>query len=449
MTPLALALAALFVASGCALGAPRAEYNALSDELEQAAPATPPDQHHESDNPFAGQATLSRDALVRRVLERNPSIEAARQAWRETLAKYPQMTALDDPRASYRVAPMSIGSDMVDPMQEFMLEQMLPFPGKRGLMGEIAVAEAAMKREDFAAVRLSLANMAAMLHADYYATERALDINKEHQELVADLAVSAEAQYVVGHGSQQDPLQAEVELAMLEEQRVMLTARRDTIVARINTLLHTTPNAPLPPAPGKLALPVDDAPMPESLESALPELAMLKAEEKAAESAEKLARREYFPDIGVSGAYSTMQPMEESRYMVGVSVNVPIQLGRRGGALDEARARGQKSRRLLDHMKQEAIGEIETARIGFEEARRVAELYETKIIPAARDRQIAARAGYETGRNDFMATIEAERSLRTLELRRHEAIANAWRMAAELERALGRVPGENTEGALP
>ena len=49
------------------------------------------------DDVFVGDKTLERQALVRAVLARNPTVESARHGWRATLAAYPQVSALDDP----------------------------------------------------------------------------------------------------------------------------------------------------------------------------------------------------------------------------------------------------------------------------------------------------------------------------------------------------------------
>lgn len=84
------------VLAGCAPGAPR--YHEAQDALAQSSP--PAAEAFEAETPFPGAAVLDRRALVEEVLRRNPSLESMRQAWRAALARYPQETALDDPRSS-------------------------------------------------------------------------------------------------------------------------------------------------------------------------------------------------------------------------------------------------------------------------------------------------------------------------------------------------------------
>jgi outer membrane protein TolC len=75
------------------------------------------------------------------------------------------------------------------------------------------------------------------------------------------------------------------------------------------------------------------------------------------------------------------------------------------------------------------------------EARHLVVIVEDRRLPAARDRVAAARAGFESGRDDFLALVEAERSLRDAELALEEARADVSRRFAELEAAVGRIPG--------
>ena len=75
------------------------------------------------------------------------------------------------------------------------------------------------------------------------------------------------------------------------------------------------------------------------------------------------------------------------------------------------------------------------------EARHVVRLFRDRLLPAARDQVDAARSGFETGRNSFLALIDAERNLRNVELGYEETLADLGRRRAELDRALGRIPG--------
>jgi outer membrane protein TolC len=76
-------------------------------------------------------------------------------------------------------------------------------------------------------------------------------------------------------------------------------------------------------------------------------------------------------------------------------------------------------------------------------------LFEERLVPVARDQVDAARAGFIASRNDFVAVISAEKNLRSVELDYQMARATFDRRRAELDRALGRMPGLDEKGGAP
>ena len=91
---------------------------------------------------------LDRAKVVAAVLARNPDLDVARATWRAAVAAYPSAIALDDPMASYAIAPFSIGSD-VPFGQRIEVSQRLPWPGKRELRGDAAIADAEAMQADY------------------------------------------------------------------------------------------------------------------------------------------------------------------------------------------------------------------------------------------------------------------------------------------------------------
>ena len=436
--------------SGCAHGQ-RGEYHTQKSALDAAAPRSGTDgEQLEGQSPFPSGTALERAAVVRAVLARNPNLEAARQAWRATLAEHPQARSLEDTMASYSLAPLSIRSDVVRFGQVVRLEQRFPTPGKFRFAGEVALAEAEAMRGGYEAVRLTLALMASSLFDEYHRVTRVLTLNDEHRELIEDIKGSALVQYESGRASQQDVLQAEVELAHIIHQRVMLESERRVIMAQLNGLLHQRPELELPAPTRRTATPSIEVPQTEQLQrDALdkrPELHAARSQRQAADSGVDLAKRNYAPAIGLMGEYNSMWAEMDHRWMTGVSLNLPLQIRSRKGAVDEAQARAQQAAAELSVKRDEVRVEVDQARQRVLEAAHVVQLYETRLIPAARAQIDAAGFGYDTGRDSFQALIDAERSLRTLEVEYEEAMASFGQRAAELDRARGILPGLGHQG---
>ena len=387
---------------------------------------------------------LERDVVIRAVVERNPTIESARQAWKATREREPQLSSLDDPSVSYRVAPLSIFAGDVRYGQSIGFAQRLPYPGKLRLRGEIARAEAEAARHDYEAVRLQLATMASLLFDDYYFVARALEINVEHIHLLEDFQRIATARYVSGLAAQQDPLQAEVEVAHVLHRDVVLRTSQRTIVAQLNALLHRAPDASLPPPPSELGAPdttvrADQAPVER------PELEARLAEIGAREAEVRLREKDFYPDFEATTSFNSMWGDWEYRWMVGISINLPIRRDRLRAASAEAAAALKQAESARTALEDTIRAEVYVARERLLEAEHIVELYRSRLLPASGDQIRAARVGFETGQNSFLALIEAERNQRSVQLGYEAALTNGYRRRAELDRALGRIPALSIE----
>lgn len=395
------------------------------------------------DDPLSGLEVLDRDNLLAAVLDRNPSLAAAREALRAAEARAPQARALMDPTVSAGVAPLSAGTPSgVDLGYEIRVEQMLPYPEKRRLRAAAADFEAAAAGQDLERMRQELAWRASSLLAEWFRVHRALEVNAEHTLLVSDFQEVATARYSAGLAAAQDPLQAETELAELLHDRILLASERETAAAEINALLHRSPRATLPPPPAVLAEPALLLASGEELEAQAlanrPELRALAAQVNTRASSAALARLERRPDFGVMASYSSMWSDSEHRLMVGGTLNLPVRKGRIQAAILEAEARIQTARLELAAAEDEARREVAVAAVRWRESHHLLEILRSRLLPAARDRVEAAAAGFSTGQNDFAALIEAARGLRTTELKVSTTLADLHARQADLHRALGQ-----------
>lgn len=396
-------------------------------------------------DPLSELDRLDRATLVRAVLERSPTIEAARQAWQAALEREPQVTSLDDPRLSYGVAPLSIGSGEARFGQVVRFSQPLPYPGKLRLRGEVARAEAEAARLNYEGVRLQLATLASLFFDDYYYVHRALEINDEHLELLGDFQRIATVQYSAGTAAQQDPIQAEVELAQLLHREVVLSTSRETVAAQINALLHRRPGAELPPPPDLLepldADELDPVALQEQALAARPELRSREAVIEAREANLRLQRLEFYPDFAATTSFNSMWGESDFRWTIGIGIRLPIRRDRiRAGVAEaQARLRSAQSERL--ELEDTIRAQVQIAYDRLQEAEHVVELFRSRLLPAAGDQVRAALAGFETARNSFLALIEAERNQRTVTLGYQQSLSDYYRRRAELDRALGRIPG--------
>jgi outer membrane protein TolC len=404
----------------------------------QAAPA-PPGRAEASGPRFEGPV-LERAAFVRAVLARNPTLEAAREAVRAALARVQQAGAFADPMLELGVAPLSIASREAPFGFEAALSQRLPWFGKRALERSASALEAEGAKLDYEAQRRELALTAVTLYEQSFVAARALEINAAHVQLMGALRDAALAQFSSGRGSAQDALQAEAELAHMEHDAVILGTERDVTLAQMNELLHRAPELPLPPPPPELA-PLEADSARAARAPARPEIAAVERRAKAQQARAQRAERERYPDLTLSASYSSMWDTPAHRWMLGVSLDLPVQIGVRAGAAEEARAMEAQLEQEAERLRDAARTQAFVARKRLAESEHVLRLYETRLLPIAKQRIEAARAGFVTSQIPFLVVIDAERALRALELEYQKARAEQALRSAELDRALGDVPG--------
>jgi outer membrane protein TolC len=406
--------------------------------------AAPPSANVEADDPFLAASELSLDALLAAVEQRNPSLASMVAAWQAAAQRYPQAVALDDPMLQFMLAPASLGANEVEPAYAIQVSQKLSWYGKRAARGAAAGAEANAAYFDSEDGRVRLREATRFAFFDYYLVQRDLELNGDDSRVMRELRETALTKYQSNQVTQQDVLQADVELADLDRRRIGLDRMQRVAVARINTLLRRRPNALLPAAPRRLAAP-GAVPQVEQLEQLAladrPDLAALRARVEAEQAAVTLACKQSYPDVEVFGRYDTFwQPastMGDLRGQIGVSVNLPVYRGKLNAAVNEAMFRLNQRRAEYEQRVLDIQYEVHSAYERVDESRKTVQLYADRIIPAAEQNVAVARANYDVGKITFLGLAQAQRQLIELREKQQEAIADDHRRLAELERVLG------------
>lgn len=392
-------------------------------------------------SPFAGQPELSVKTLVQEVLSRNPTLVQMVAAWQAAQARPPQAKALEDPMLNTRVGPAAFGSDRVDGAFMVELSQKLPFPGKRGLRGENALAEASAAGNEVEDTRLQLIESAQSAYSDYFLAERAGEVNRRSLDLLQRLRKSAVSRYESGKTpTRQEVLQADVELGREQDRRLALALAREVAVARLNTLMHLPPDSPLPPSPRQLNLGVslpDTVALRAAALARRPDMRAAADRVRAEQASLGLAEREFYPDVEVMAAYDAFWQERPLRPQVGLRLNLPVYKAKRYAAVDEARARIVRRLAELDRLTDRASFEVQEAYAQVRRSEQGVRLYKQTILDKARQNREEAESAYEKGLIPFVSLIDAQRTEVGLQDRYYEAVADYFRRWAALERAIG------------
>ena len=390
--------------------------------------------------------------LVREALERNPEVQMAARMVEAKHAHVPQAGALPDPVLMYgvenegRPVPFeTLGTGGFSDVYVGFTQE-IPFHGKRALREKVAGEEASAEEWRYEGTRRRVAAQVAEAYYDLYATHAALGIVDESLKLLDQLTRVARARLAVGQASQQDVLDAEVELSRLQERKSTLERRRATIEAALQRLLLRTAPAPL----GRPA-PVLETPLVANLDELLAraeeESPVVREAETRTSKAERtvdLARRERLPDFAVNVVYHNRASLDPW-YTFGGTLTLPIYAGRKQKqAILEASADLGAARSTREALVSRVRFEVTESYFMASTADHLLRLYDEGILKQARLSLDSAIAQYEVGKVDFLTLISSWRRLLDYNLAYHEQLAEHEKALARLAVHVSPSPGQGS-----
>lgn len=350
-------------------------------------------------------------ALLEQTERSNPEILVARARLQASEHVSSQMEALPDPEVSVSYTNDSLTAFTLgdSPDSELTLgwKQEVPYPGKRGLAGDVARSDVEVLTSALDAARWRVRADVKAAYAELLRVGRTTTILGESRKLLVAFQESARARYESGEGILENILRAQTEVAKLDAELATLAQDRRSLEVRLLALLGQTADAPMGPA---LAPPRVEVPDRAALEAiALARSPELRALQNAAAREElrvDLARRNLKPDFIWSAAY-TMRGDLDPMVMGMFGLRLPVyRKQKQAEAVVQAQfdleAAGQEveARRVL------VLAEIRDLLAQAGRAEVLLRLYGESILPQARSTLDAAAASYGAGRTEFITLIE-------------------------------------------
>ncbi len=389
-------------------------------------------------------------ALIEEALSKNPDVAAARQAVLAAKQRPVQARSLANPMVSVTYTndgwSPSLGS-MEDSNLAVMAAQELPYPGKRGLRGDIASREAGQVEQQAQRVGRSITAAVKRAYYGLLLSRNLLDLIRDQEENWKQIEGVARARYAVGQGAQQDVLRVQVEVTRIQQFQAEQEAENDIRLAEINRLLARAPNAPLETSARLTLRPVqgDLDRLFEWAAGVSPEVSATRLEAERGSLAITLAKKEFKPDFNVQSAYMNRRGLPPM-WQAGVGISVPLYRKRLSAGVAEAEAQLRSTQSTIESIRLQLRFRTQERLTQLKTTEKVATLYGEGIVPQDRMSVEAALANYQTGKVPFIAVLEALTTLyndRTTHLR---LLANHEQTLASLEEAsldptTGMVPG--------
>jgi outer membrane protein, heavy metal efflux system len=385
------------------------------------------------------------ESLVGKLLQANPELQAARKRYEAALARPAQEGALPDPRITagwvsngwpYPVA--GLGGDPTSNIG-IQFAQEVPFPGKRALRNGIAQKEADSLAQSVRALEAKLIAQLKERYYDLLFNYEAVDLIRQNQELLHQMAKVAEARYSAGKGMQQDIIKAGIEVSILDNRLIALERKRLSIKAEINVLLDRPPDASL----GRPAA-IADLPILEPLESlrtrGLESSPLLQGQKSIIDGRQlnvQSAHKAYYPDFDLMTGYynqGAMKPMWEFK----VQFNIPLFYGKKQrSGLEEAGANLAEAQRMYRSGQQSLLFNLKDRHLAAEAAMKLMELYSKQVVPQSELALRSSLASYEGGAIDFLTVLSNFTTIREYQMNYFEQRSEYLKALSGLEELTG------------
>lgn len=394
-------------------------------------------------------STLKLVDLIHEAIENNPDLQSAQNSWQAAIAKIPQAGALPDPVISLNLLNMPVSTFVFD--QEAMTQkqvaftQKFPFPGKLGIKTHIAEANAAVAEAKQRELKIQIIKNVKTTYFDLFFIDTSIETVHKNLDILKEFVRIAETKYSVGSGLQQDVLRAQVELSKMIDRRINLQKKRDAVEAQLNKLLNRPANHSL----GKTEMLIfkkfeyNFDSLKTSADLHRPLLQAWQAVVRQRKEQVRLAKKQYYPDFGLTLAYSQRDPLQSGAggadfFTAKLSVQVPLYFWRKQRKQVEEKQFNQISvqDKYLD-VRNGIYASLDAVLNDVQKNERLINLFETGIIPQASQSLNSAIAGYQTDKVDFLTLLTNQLNLFNFELDYYRVLRDHHKGAAEIEALTG------------
>jgi len=375
---------------------------------------------------------LSLPEAIRQALERHPELRAARHGVTADEAALDQAGRLPNPELAWLREGQQAGARTTT----VQINQPIELGGKR--QARVALAE-----ETLGLARTELALRRQALRADVIEAWTSALVAQERRQLAESMAELARKSFdTVSRrvaAGKVSPIEAgKARLAQADAQAELARADAELAIARNRLgLLAGTPAATRP-LDGSTAVLPELAPLDALLQQldGAPALRRARGQLALQQARTGVERAARMPDLTLSLGTQRDDDAGRRQAVVGVAIPLPL-FNRNRGNLAAALARTEQARDELDAARLAATAELQAAWTRYGQAKSEAALLERELVPEARKLYDLTLTGFEYGKFGFLEVLDAQRSWFQARSRQWQAMLDAWRAHAQIERLVG------------
>lgn len=454
------ACAAIVIAAGCSSNPLRDDYwpqaSPLGGEVESVrAPRNPQDAGRPQIPAPTGTITLTE--VLALSLAHNPALAGFAWEIRAREAQVIQASLWPNPEAEVEVEDFG-GTGPVSGFDgsetTLAIGQTLLLAGKIEKRTAVARHERDLAGWDYEAARVAVFSNAAGDFIDVLASQRRVEIARETAALAERIFSSIGERVEAGKISPVERTKANVELAQarLELQRAerALAAARHRLAANwgsdsptFDAVVGDLEQVTAPPEYVAVLSHVENN----------PELARWSSEMALRRAAVELALAEAVPDLALRGGVKLLEEGDETAFLVGASMPIPI-FDRNQGNILEARIRRAQGDRLYDAAAVRVRTDLAVAVQALKAAHDEVVALRDQIVPSSRSAFDAAEEAFRQGKIGALDLLDAERTLFAARSQYIQALGAYHAAIVTVEQLIGapidfHAPEQPTEGESP
>ncbi|MCH8028289.1 MAG: TolC family protein [candidate division Zixibacteria bacterium] len=400
---------------------------------------------------FGGPLAL--DSLIKKALDNNTNIIAAKYLHRSADFASKAAGALPDPQLTIAASNMPRSSLSFDqtPMsgKSIGFMQPIPWPGKLSAKSKLAHSIADVQSENVKIARNRVVRQVKESYYDYSYWVLATKLIDENIEISKDIIEFVETRYANGESSLEEVISSEIKSAELSNKKLQFESNQKSWLLRLG---HLTNDSFIVSTEISALLPLEiDTVLPVGINAVTgnPSLARARFNINAAKNKESLARSKYLPDFKLGIDYrirsdELTEPIGGEDFLsFKVGLSVPLWFFAKQKNEVRAKQQGllaaQAEEKSISILLQQSIKDTQQ-QLGslYNQAKQ----YQKTIIPLAEAAFEAAFAAHEVGQIDLKAVMDDQIILLNSRLAHLSLVKQFHQTQAVLDELSGKEYGE-------
>ncbi len=382
--------------------------------------------------------------------KQNAGLQSAYKDWESAINQISVKKGLPNPTLSFGYFLENIETAVGPQEMKIGITQMVPWFGKLKTKGEIQAFQVEILFQMLQQKRLTLEHKIRTVYYDYYYLTKAINITKQNIVLVQNWEWVIQSKYITAKAKHPDFIKTQIELINLQDELASLKAKEKPIIQQFQSLLNDESITEIHLLDSLLfeENTFFETGMTENNFVLNPTLISAEQSIYQAQSAEKQARLNFFPDFGFgiesigTGSKSVNGfPVTDSGkdpLVFKVSLSLPLWFNNTSQSVKSAK----KIKQSTVHEKQEILNRLkaewESEVFNLSETKRKLVLYRDVLLPKSMESLGASEKAYISDTVDFLTLIDAQRRHLKFKLKYEESLVKYLKSKSKLNTLIGK-----------